>query len=186
MERTVCLKNEDDSIDDIIDYDMEDLEVATSSGKSSPDLSLAAQSSPSPTSNLNKNSSKSSDITSKENQSVTGMRQPVIHTSNSRTSFTVDDILNPSKFTGSVPNSNRLITRWQPWIMQEAIRRSTSCSLPVDFHLSNYRNFDDNIDGKIVRVIFDAEMTKCMFFGLFIKRFSERKSYRTELSNRFD
>jgi hypothetical protein len=146
MESTNCLKNEDDSIDDIIDYDMEDLEVATSSGKSSPDLTLPQQSSP--TSHSNINNCKSSNINSKENQSVTGMRQPVIHTSNSRTSFTVDDILNPSKFTGSIPTSNRLIRSWQPWIMQEAIRRSTSCSLPVDFHLSNYRNFDDNIDGE--------------------------------------
>lgn len=47
----------------------------------------------------------------------------------SKTSFSVEDILSPSKFTGQISNfSPECFIRWQPWLVQEALRQS--CNFP--------------------------------------------------------
>lgn len=56
-----------------------------------------------------------------------------------KTSFSVDDILSPSKFNGQVPSlAPEYFMRWQPWLMQEALRQN--CPFP-DLALSFYKPF---------------------------------------------
>lgn len=56
-----------------------------------------------------------------------------------RTSFSVDDILSPSKFNGQVSTlTPEYFMRWQPWLMQEALRQN--CPFP-DLALSFYKPF---------------------------------------------
>lgn len=56
-----------------------------------------------------------------------------------KTSFSVDDILSPSKFNGQVTNfAPEYFMRWQPWLMQEALRQN--CTFP-DLALSFYKPF---------------------------------------------
>lgn len=57
----------------------------------------------------------------------------------SKTSFSVDDILSPSKFTGQVTSfTPEYFMRWQPWLMQEALRQNCAFS---DLTLSFYKPF---------------------------------------------
>ena len=64
-----------------------------------------------------------------------------------KTSFSVDDILSPSKFNGQVTNfAPEYFMRWQPWLMQEALRHN--CTFP-DLALSFYKPFLNSYkDGK--------------------------------------
>lgn len=56
-----------------------------------------------------------------------------------RTSFSVDDILSPSKFNGQMSSlTPEYFMRWQPWLMQEALRQN--CPFP-DLALSFYKPF---------------------------------------------
>jgi len=71
----------------------------------------------------------------------------------SKTSFSVEDILKPDKFTGcSLPDvhsmRNNLSSNWQPWLMEQSFRRS-ACIIPVEI-CSNYRNFETKIKGKLI------------------------------------
>lgn len=56
-----------------------------------------------------------------------------------KTSFSVDDILSPSKFNGQMSTlTPEYFMRWQPWLMQEALRQN--CPFP-DLALSFYKPF---------------------------------------------
>lgn len=68
----------------------------------------------------------------------------ITSTNTRKTAFSVDDILNPSKFTGQIGpgmvnfGSEYFMQRWQPWLMQEALRQN--CTFP-DLALTFYKPF---------------------------------------------
>lgn len=139
MESAINLKIECDQRDP----DMNDLEITGSSGQSSPMSSR----SPSPQSTL-------SNACGKKNIGpLNANHRP--GSLSSKTSFLVDDILNPTKFNGNTPadlasEKNTSAHSWQPWLIQEAFRRST-CLLPPDIH-PNYRDYEDRFrDGKLIK-----------------------------------
>ena len=75
------------------------------------------------------------------------------HNSKCKTSFSVDDILSPSKFNGQMTSlAPEYFMRWQPWLMQEALRQN--CPFP-DLALSFYKPFLVNSkDGKLPQMCF--------------------------------
>lgn len=63
-----------------------------------------------------------------------------------KTPFSVEDILNPTKFTGQMATFNpEYFLRWQPWLMQEALRQN---GMFPDLTLSFYKPFLAK-DGKL-------------------------------------
>ncbi|KAI2797841.1 DNA binding [Blomia tropicalis] len=80
---------------------------------------------------------------SSSNQDNKGPDQ-ITSTNTRKTAFSVDDILNPSKFTGHIGpgmvnfGSEYFMQRWQPWLMQEALRQN--CTFP-DLALTFYKPF---------------------------------------------
>lgn len=165
METAFCLRNQEESNESIESDEGEDFEITTSE-KSTTELtnspsqtSLSSTKSPTFKNKIDFKASPSSSIDKDSLRNPTGimsaaLRQAAIQTSNSRTSFSVDDILDPSKFTGTMasvnPNGNRLIRSWQPWIVQEAIRRSNLNNFSSEFQFV-HRGFNEHhLDGKLL------------------------------------
>lgn len=71
----------------------------------------------------------------------------------SKTSFSVEDILSPTKFNRQITSFNpECFIHWQPWLMQEALRQN---SMFTDLTLSFYKPFlASPKDGKCLLVDF--------------------------------
>lgn len=101
--------------------------------------------------------SERNDLADNDESRTDNRRRQTSTSTNSKTSFSVDDILSPSKFTGQLHNiTPEYFMQWQPWLMHEMLRHhhhqhhQNAASAFSNVTLSIYKPFLSNHlkDGK--------------------------------------